>query len=607
MTNTYYQEELRYLREVGPEFARANPDLARYLADAGSDPDVERLLEGVAFLCGRIRQKLDDELPELTASLMSLLWPHYLRPVPSLTILEFLPDLEGMQAPVVVEPGAEFASRPIDGTRCVYRSSWPVVLRPWGLREARLETLPGQPARLVLTLKVAAKAKIEDLLLDRVRLHLAGDPRTAFTLYLLLAAHVGRVTVRPAGGGGPGPGRREVDLPPGSVQAAGLGPDESVVPQPPYIFAGYGLIQGYFAFKEQYLFVDVRGLDRAVAGLASTDTLEIAFTFDRRLESYPLVSADNVRLHCVPVANLFAHHAEPIRLAHDRVRYLVQPARAGLADRRHAEVFSVDRVLGLVRAQTLESHEFPPFYSFAHMASADPRSATYYQTHLTPSAIGPGVHWGTDVHLSFVVGGEPGAQPSEETISVELTCTNRDLPGELRAGDVCEPTDRSPAGVRFRNLLKPTPTISPPLGRGLHWRLISHLALNYVSLLRVEHFRELLRIYDFQAAYDAQRAAAHQRLLEGVVAVRSAYRQRMVRGAPVRGLQVELDLNEDHFAGEGDAYLFASIVDRFLGAYVTLNAFSQLKVRFARTGLVYDFPPRWGEQPTPAESRHDGR
>lgn len=602
MSNTYYQDELRYLREVGPEFARANPDLARYLADAGSDPDVERLLEGVAFLCGRIRQKLDDELPELTASVMSLLWPHYLRPVPSLTILEFLPELEGMQAPLAVEPGAEFASRPIDGTRCRYRSAWPVTLRPWALRDARLVTLPAQPARLVLQLQVAAKAKLADLQLDTVRLHLAGDPRTAFTLYLLLAAHVAGVTVS---SGVSGTNRPEVQLPADSVAPAGLERGGNVVPYPPHVFAGYGLLQEYFTFKERFLFVDVRGLDRAVRDLKLTDTLEVAFTFNRRLESYPLVSPENVRLHCVPVINLFAHNAEPIRLDHQRVRYLVQPARAGIADRRHAEVFSVDRVQGLVRSEGFETKEFQPFYAFTHPPTADPRAATYYQTHLTPSLIGQGARWGTDTYMSFVVGGQEGAAPAEETISVELTCTNRDLPAELRAGDICEPTDRSPTGTRFRNLLKPTPTISPPLGKGLHWRLISHMSLNYVSLTDIRHFRELLRIYDFQTAYDAQRAVAHQRLLDGILSVRASYRERMMRGAPIRGLHVDLELNEDHFAGEGDAYLFAAIVDRFVAAYVTINAFSQLKVRFARTGQTYAFAPRWGAQPTPAEARDE--
>ncbi len=604
MSNRYYQDELRYLREVGPEFARANPELARYLADAGADPDVERVLEGTAFLCGRIRQKLDDELPELTASLMSLLWPHYLRPVPSMTILELLPEIEGMQAPVVVEAGAEFASRPIDGTPCRYRSAWPVTLRPLVLRDARLETPPAQPARLVVVLQAGPKAKLEDLALDSVRFHLAGDPPAAFALYLLLAAHVDSVTVT---AGTRSADRREARLSSEQVRAAGLDRHELVLPYPPHVFPGYALLQEYFALKERFLFLDVNGLARVVRTVGATDTLELTFTFNRRLETFPLVSPENIRLHCVPIVNLFAHSAEPIRLNHDRVEYLVQPARTGIADRRHAEVYSIDRVLGLVRAQALESHEFKPFYSFAHLAVPGGAGATYYQTHITPSAIGAEARWGTDTYVSFVVGGAPDRLPAEETVSIDLTCTNRDLPNELRAGDICEPTDRSPPTARFRNLLKPTPTVPPPLGQGLHWRLISHMSLNYVSLTDVARFKELLRIYDFQAAYDAQRAAAHERKLDGLRALRSAYRERMVRGAPIRGVQVELELHEDHFAGEGEAFLFAALVDRFMAAYVTLNAFTQLNVRFARTGRVFAFPPRTGEQFTPAELRDGGQ
>jgi type VI secretion system protein ImpG len=127
------------------------------------------------------------------------------------------------------------------------------------------------------------------------------------------------------------------------------------------------------------------------------------------------------------------------------------------------------------------------------------------------------------------------------------------------------------------------------------------MSLNYVSLGDVARFREMIRLYDFQAAYDAQRAVAQQRLLDGILALRCTQRERMARGAPIRGVQIDLELHEDHFAGEGDAYLFASLVDRFMAAYATLNAFSQLNVRMARTGQIYAFPPRAGEQATPAE------
>jgi type VI secretion system protein ImpG len=604
VSNTYYQDELRYLRSVGPDFARANPEIARFLSDRGSDPDVERVLEGVAFLCGRIRQKLDDELPEFTASMMGLLWPHYLRPVPSMSVLELLPDIESMRGPLTVDAGAEFASVAIDGTRCRYRSAWPVTVRPWGLRNVRLETEAAKPVRLILQFKTGSAAKLEDLNLREVQLHLAGDLGDAFALYLLLAGHVARVTVSD---GSSRHDRAELALDASCVSAGGLDRERGVLPYPAHSFPGYRLLQEYFAFKERFLFIDVRGLDRAVRRLGLEDSLEVAFTFNRRLETFPLISRDHVRLHCVPIINLFAHAADPVRLRHDRVQYLVHPAKSGVADRRHAEVYGVDRVYGVRRAAEMETCEYRSFFSFAHLAEGDARQATYYQTHVVPNVIGADAsRFGTDTYISFVTPAAEGRMPQEETASLELTCTNRHLPAELRAGDIREPTDRSPAGVAFRNLTKPTATISPPLGRGLHWRLISHMSLNYVSLTDAAHFRELLRVYDFQHEHDGQLARAHQRLVEGIHSVRSRYGERMMRGAPIRGMCVDVELDEDHFAGEGDAFLFASVLDRFFGLYVTLNAYSQLTVRFTRSGQVHTFAPRWGDQATPAPARDNG-
>ncbi len=598
--NTYYQDELRYLRDVGPEFARANPEIARVLGDPGADPDVERLLEGVAFLCGRIREKLDDELPELTASMMDLLWPHYLRPIPSMAVVELNPDIDAMQAPLPLEAGAEFASTPVDGTTCRFRSCWSLKLRPWQMEQVRLESESARPVRLVLQLRTSEKVTLDALELDSVRFHLAGDTLTAFTLYLLLSAHVEEVSVS---NGMTGPNRREMNISPGHVAPAGLDRGEGVLPYPRRSFVGYRLLQEYFAFKDRFLFVDFRELDHAVTQLELTDTLEVAITFNRRLETYPLVSRDNVRLHCVPVINLFEHAADPIRLHHDRSQHLVQPARSGSTDRRHLEVYSVEEVTGLVRTDTLESRKYHPFYSFEHSSTDDPRQAIYYQTRIRPNVIDGDLRRGTDTYISFVSPAGAGEFPAEETISIELLCTNRDLPNALRAGDICQPTDTSPAGVRFRNLTKPTAAIPPPLGKRLHWRLISHMSLNYVSLSNVEHFRELLRVYGFQSEFDARQSMAHQRLLDGILRIQTDHEDRLIQGSAVRGSTIQVELNEEHFNGEGDAYLFSSILDRFTGLYATVNAYTQLTVRFARNGQIYKFPVRWGEQLTPAGMR----
>lgn len=614
VSSQYYQDELRYLREAGPEFARAHPDIARLLADRGSDPDVERLLEGVAFLCGRIRQKLDDELPELTANLMGLLWPHYLRPVPSLSIMEMVPDGGAMQAPLPVKKGAEFASVPVDGTSCRYQSCWPMMLRPCVLEEAGLDLAPARPAALNIRLRAAGKATLEACGLSPLRLHLAGDPLTAFTLYWMLTAGVSdgqrmlpavqEVRVSAAGSGG----KPEVLLSSECVRAAGLDRAEAVLRYPARSFAGYRLLQEYFTLKERFLFVDILGLDHAVKTLGVKDAIQITVVFNRRLESYPRVTRNNVRLHCVPIINLFAQSADPVRLKHDQAQYLVMPSKTGVADRRHAEVFSVDAVAGLARVDGGAAVEYRPFYSFEHELWGEAQNAAYYLSHVAPAVEGgDDALMGTDTYVSLVGGAAEEGLPAEATISLELTCTNRHLPEKLRAGDICEATDSSPPGTRFANLNKPTATVRPPLGKALHWRLISHLALNHASLTDVEHFRELLRVYEFQAEHDAQRAHAHRRLLDGIRGVRTSFRERLIRGAVARGIYTEIDLHEDHFAGEGDAYLFATILDRFLGLYVTVNAFSELKITFMRTKQEYAFAPRWGEQLTPAGAREGAR
>lgn len=575
-----------------------HPEVARLLADRGTDPDVDRLLEGVAFLCGRIRQKLDDDLPELTHGLLGLLWPHYLRPIPSMSILELLPDLKGMQAPTEAPAGAEFASAPVNGTACRYRSAWATTLRPWRLAAAQLDTAAAQPVRLTLRFETAGKAPLEALNLDSVRLHLAGEARSAFLLYLLLSAQVEQAVVSDGSGRHDAP---EWALPEGSIVPAGLDRDEGVLPHPLQSFAGYRMLLEYFAFKERFLFVDLRGLSTAVRRLKLSNVLQLAITFrPPRQETFPQVTRDNIRLHCVPIVNLFPHPAEPIRLRHDRSRYLVQPARTGLADRRHAEVYSVDRVQGLLRTEALRTREFQSFFGFEHGGRPDPREATYYQTHIVPSVVAGDLADGTDTYVSFVVGTAAGEMPEEETISMDLTCTNRRLVNELSAGDITHATDRSPPGVAFRNLIKPTGTVAPPLGRGMLWRLLSHLSLNYLSLGEAGRLRQLLGLYDFQAAHDAQIAAARQRLLDGILSLRTRHGERMVRGAPLRGNLMDLELQEDRFAGEGDAYLFSAVLERFFALYVTVNSYSELRVRFAKSGKEYKFAPRWGEQFIPA-------
>ncbi|EOZ8336106.1 type VI secretion system baseplate subunit TssF [Escherichia coli] len=106
----YFREELDYLRQLSKLLATEKPHLARFLAEKDADPDIERLLEGVAFLTGNLRQKIEDEFPELTHGLIKMLWPNYLRPVPAMTLIEYTPDMDKSSVPVLIPRNEQFTT-----------------------------------------------------------------------------------------------------------------------------------------------------------------------------------------------------------------------------------------------------------------------------------------------------------------------------------------------------------------------------------------------------------------------------------------------------------------------------------------------------------------
>ncbi|MGH9362702.1 MAG: type VI secretion system baseplate subunit TssF, partial [Thermoanaerobaculia bacterium] len=187
-----------------------------------------------------------------------------------------------------------------------------------------------------------------------------------------------------------------------------------------------------------------------------------------------------------------------------------------------------------------------------------------------------------------------GVPLEEETVTIELWCTNRHLPAKLGLEDIRVPAPSSPAFARFRNLTRVAPTVPPPLGGDLHWRLLSHLTLNYLSLGEAKPLREVLSLYHFRAPADRQAQQDLERTLAGIRRVAARQVTRLFRGAPVRGVAIELDLDEESFAGEGDLYLFAAVLNEFFSLYVTLNSFSKLTVKGSRFQEVYEWPAKLG-------------
>jgi type VI secretion system protein ImpG len=584
--NRYYQEELAYLRELGKEFSDANPKLAPFLADRGNDPDVERLLEGFAFLTGRLRQKLDDDLPELTHSLVALLWPHYLRPVPSMSVLEFRSLNNAVTESKIIQRGAEMESISVEGARCRFRTCYDVELHPLEIDQVTLRR-DARGCVLELEFLLHPGATLEKLALENLRLHLHGEPYQSRTLYLWMNRYLQNITVR---AGGEAQGESRFSLNPDKLQPAGFADEEALLPYPPTVFLGYRLIQEYYALPEKFLFMDLKGLDPLATFDKMTERFVVSFEFSRPIEDAVRVQKENVRLFCTPIVNLFSRDADPIRVDQTKVEYRVRPSGQ---DSAYLETYSIDRVEGWLTGGK-EKREYSAFESYDHRPEDNPKDPRiFYRTRLHPSVVGRSV----DTNISFVSQDESHVVPRSETISLQLTCSNRSLPEKLKVGDIRIPTGSSPEFCTFRNIMPVNSSVSPPIGSGLHWNLISNMALNYVSLASIDALRTILYTYDFRVHYDRQAERESRQRLDGLVDARVEPVDLLHKGMPIRGLRTYLDMRESNFAGEGDMYLMASVLSVFFALFASVNSFHQLVVRGIEHGEVYRWPTRIGQQP----------
>ena len=119
----YYASELTFLRETARAFAQEHPALAGALR--GTDPDVERLLEGGAFMTAGLRARIDHSGAQVAHGLAELVLPHYLRSLPATTIVEFLPNPKTLRLRQRVPAERPLLARAVDGTVCRFRTCFP--------------------------------------------------------------------------------------------------------------------------------------------------------------------------------------------------------------------------------------------------------------------------------------------------------------------------------------------------------------------------------------------------------------------------------------------------------------------------------------------------
>jgi type VI secretion system protein ImpG len=612
----YYERELIFLRQMGAEFAEKYPKIAGRLLlepDKCEDPHVERMIEAFAFLGGRIHLKLDDELPEMTEAFLNVLYPHYLTPIPSMSIAKFsLDPAQGkMTTAYGIERGTILYSRPIQGMPCRFRMAYPVTLWPVEVVSGAYESLDpmtGQgrweTAEIRIGLRCVNDTRLSQLsagqgknaqAIDSLRFYLSGESQLVYPVYEAIFNNAVKVELRPRVSE---KGERKMPspimLPASSLKPVGFETDEGMLGYTARSFPGYRLLSEYFAFPDKFLFFDVTGLSEAArAGFG--ELFDVVIHLRNVIPPRTPVRTDTFQLGCAPIVNLFHKIAEPIDLTHQQSEYRVIP---DVHQQMGAEINSIESVYSIA-PNTETAQEFQPFYSFGHSYEREQASRFWYATR-RPSQRKEDP--GTDVYISFVDLNFNPRLPGVETVTVRTHCTNRDLPSRLPFGSRDGDFEVENAGPlsRVRCLRKPTDTFRPPMRRGAHWRLISHLTLNRLSLVEGERYgspealREILLLYDFM---DSAATRKHIRGIDRVTS-RRVVRQTGSRVGTgfVRGVETTIEFDEDQYVGSG-VFLFASVLERFLGLYTSVNSFNQLVARTKqREGELKRWTPRAGNQ-----------
>lgn len=566
MFSRYFQSELTYLRELGKAFAERHPGFAGLFAERGGDPDVTRLLEGFAFLSARIRERIDDALPEVIESVAEMTIPQAIRSTPSTSIVEF--DLVGgaKRSFVALPAGTLVGSRPASGTQCVFSTTVPIEVAPLTLHNARLDLANPEAPTLSFRLEKASDQAPRG---NKLRFFLAGPYGQSSTILLWLSRFLTRATIN---------GR------PVNVRPSGFDPSFGLLPWPEVAPAGLREVHEFFTLPAKFLFFDIEGVG---ASFSEPGDLEVVFEFDDPPNLPERFDPGCLKLNCGPVVNLFEVDGDPVTLELGKQEHLLRAAGFAPDD---IEVYEVMSAFGIRRSDQ-RRRDFRPYYHLSHLGGGSEDG--YYVLRRNHSPLDDGV----DTYL--LQANPPGRalEAGEEVLSLRLKCTNRRRTEGLHIGDICEPTRATPTSVSFSNVTEVSRPVACQPGAETHWQTVAHLSANLMSIADVTPLRALLRAYNSHArGGDVQLGKANQRRIDAIVSVKSEVAHIVVGDASAPCLEVGLTLDESGFVSVGDAFLFASALEDLFVTESPINTYCQLAVELHPSKRVLKWKPRSGTQ-----------
>ncbi|WP_175882880.1 type VI secretion system baseplate subunit TssF [Burkholderia sp. BCC0044] len=589
----YYEQELAKLEDQFATFSNDYPRIAARLSFTGGqtdDPHVQRMMQAFALIAAEIRANLDDGAPKFTEALLHVLHPHYLRLFPSCSIARFDPIKELPNKPTVLPRGMQLTSR---GGEVRFRTAYDVTLAPIRIANARFSRSTVAPAQVALppnttsfisiTIEsTGATAPLGAVLPDTLRVHFAGERQTVVALLDTVLLRVRGAYVEGDDSG------RWMPIARIPVTPVGFGPADILLPPSRTSPLVQPLLE-HVGFPDKFDFLDIhlhRFLPPAQMDRARRVILHLAIegvhSDSRIAQALAPLSADNLRLFCTPIVNLFAQAGVKSSRGEIVADYPLVPKPNRPAMRG---IYSIDAV-----RDPSDGTDIPPLNAWKAgtgerfwLARHDPYAATHYP--------------GRETSLVLLRADGTAAAKTPMQLSADLTCTNRHWPSRMRIGspkgDLKNENDQVPCRITL--LKQPTPTYSASRETEAQWRVIALTTANLTQLTR-EGWPDFVKLLRQLAPSD--RRAEH---VGGISFVKRNVVERLLAIKPhsalVRGFEIVMAADENAFIENSMGALILQL-DLYLSRYAPANSFTQLVVLSKNDGsLIVRCPMRPGTAP----------
>lgn len=581
----YFDGEMRYLKAAASEFAQQYPEAGRRLGiDSMSlkmDESVEQLFQGFSLMMAQMRRKIDDDLPELTEPLLSHLLPVVNRTLPSIAVVELSPAEPDTHLRAQVLPaGTELLSLPVstreyhDGIRCPYRTTRDLTLHAFRLE--RLTRHTRQDGIQVLTLRFTFPVQHEprQLHLQDIPLYITGDRVQQSLLYFALTQPFRQVRLRYSDDPEPHPFIATFS-PRWQHQHPSLWPDSDS----PALCGEIRPLLEYFTAPARYFFLTLN-CPQVINLPASATHIELELALGTPLPYETAIPEDALRMHCVPLINLFRLAGEPLLTRPAERDYRLRPHR--LTD-GHSEIYSVDTVM----QKGEEDDDHYPYLPYRHFRQKGGMlkyekewPERYFHTRIWRGV--SGLH-----ETLLMLGGQTHEQQPGVRLLLDLTCSNGAFP-RMALQQALFDTDYTTGNLAMHGHTRCVPSMPhyPPTTPLYQWHLIALLHPRALSQMikSAENLRAVLSLFNWGDDEN------NRRRISGIRYV--SYSQAYNASCHWHGVFIRLMLDETQFSGVGDARLFCELLEQFLTQYASNIRFTQLTVMLTGSGTEWAWPER---------------